>query len=50
MEGANLGADMGKAKEGWEKAFQKKMTSDEETMFNWGYAYAINDAFSEDSD
>ena len=32
-----------KAKERWEKAFEKKMTDDEFTMFNWGYSYAIND-------
>lgn len=31
------------AKRRWEKYFQKKMTDDEFTMFNWGYTYAIND-------
>ena len=47
MAEGSMGGDMEKAKERWEKAFQKEMTSDEETMFNWGYVYAINDVISE---
>ena len=39
----NMGIDLDKAKETWEKAFKKKMTKAEETMFKWGYTYAIND-------
>lgn len=38
-----MGIDLDKAKETWEKAFKKKMTKAEETMFKWGYTYAIND-------
>ncbi len=33
-----------KAKERWEKAFEKEMTDEEFVMFNWGYTYAINDS------
>lgn len=34
-----------KAKKRWEIAFEKKMTHEEEVMFNWGYAFATQDIF-----
>lgn len=36
--------DVEKAILEWEKGFNKKMTPEEKTMFEWGYTYAINDA------
>ncbi len=36
-------SDEEKIKE-WEKAFEKKMTAEERTMFSWGYAYGVEEA------
>ncbi len=42
--------DVEKAIQVWEKAFEKKMTPNEKTMFEWGYTYAINDVCKVDDE